>query len=107
MKIIGYTQRQLKKTKLFKNGLIESTSHSEVLNELKVCFCSKSKFDECSILKICLRLEPQVVHDKRLMGGRTVFQDINIEDEENIKKYLKRSYKKCRRIEIDIKEIRL
>ena len=104
MKMVGYTNRALRKIHLFGGGIIHIAKCLEVCNELSINFCSLERSLECGIHQQCQRNKPKCECAEKQMVGKKMDSNITKIDEKKIKAILKADYKRCREIEIKIKE---
>lgn len=104
MQITGWTNKTLKRTKLFAGGIIELPKDMENFNEPKVSFCATSRRHACARQGECSAHRPDCEYASKLMVGKTIFQALTVSDRKKIKGMLQALYKKCRVVTIDISE---
>jgi hypothetical protein len=102
MKVTGFTNNKLKRTGLFGEGIIESDRSLDMCNEVKVCFCAKSRHNECIKQNKCLACIPQCHKDKLAAVGKKLWEDLTGKDEAKIKEMLAAEVKKCRKVTVTI-----
>ncbi len=104
MKVSGFTNRKLRRTGLFGDGIISLPKDLAEINELDISFCSAERHEDCSVAKKCKRKRPDCHSDRKGFVGKKIFEDFTENDHKKMERILAAEYKKCRLLKIEIKD---